>query len=492
MRTKNKCSRRGNEADSFQISTKSASSCRRLPFLGSALIALLFVGCARFHSQPLSASTNADALERRSLTNAEIKLFLEKNLHRDFGNWPEVEWDFEMLTLAAFYYHPSLEVARAQWAVAQGGEVTAGQRPNPTLTVTPTYNFTTLVPSPWDPVGSIDVPIETAGKRRHRKAQAASLSEAARLNIANVAWQVRSTLRTSLLDFAAASLREKAIEKQVSFQDEILRREEQQAALGEIAPSESLTVRIALERARLDLADARRQRTEARGRVAQALGVPLRALGEVKLADDVPRHLHKIDELTSTEVRRAALQSRPDILGALAEYAASQAALQLEIAKQYPDVHLQPGYEFDQGDSKWSLGLTVELPVLNQNQGPIVEAKAKRQESAARFNELQAKVLAEIDSAIELFRISETNSLTLRTLAEAQAKRRDSVAAQLKAGAADQVDLLNAEFESAAAEIVQLEGEIKLQEAAAALEDAVQRPLALPDDIYHTRRTDAR
>lgn len=419
-------------------------------------------------------------------------MFLEKNLHRDFDNLSEVEWDFDMLTLAAFYYQPSLEVARAQWAVAQGGEVTAGQRPNPTLTVTPTYNFTSLEPSPWDPVGSLDVPIETAGKRRHRKAQAASLSEAARLNIATVAWQVRSTLRTSLLDLDSAGLREKAIEKQVSFQEEILRREEEQAKLGEIAASESLAVRITLEKARLDLADARRQRAEARARAAGALGVPLRALDEVKLASSLPGDLQRIEELTSAQVRRTALQSRPDILGALAEYAASQAALQLEIAKQYPDVHLQPGYEFDQDDSKWSLGLTVELPVLNQNQGPIAEARARREESAARFNALQAKVLADIDSAIEVFRISETNSLTLRTLAGAQAKRRDSIAAQLKAGAADQLDLLNAEFESAAAEIVQLEGEIKLQQAAAALEDAVQRPLSLPDDIYHSRRTDAR
>jgi len=450
-----------------------------------------FFGCARFHSQPLSASANAEALESRSLRNDELKTVLEKNLHRDFGNWPEVEWDFDMLTLAAFYFHPSLEIARAQWAVAQGGEKTAGQRPNPTLTVTPTYNFTTFVPSPWDPVGSIDVPIETAGKRRYRRAQAGSLSEAARLNIATVAWQVRSAVRSSLLDFASAGQRETELEKQVSVEEEILRRQQQQVAVGEIAPSESFVIRITLEKARLDLLDARRQRVEARGRLAAALGVPLRALSEVKFTA-LPRDLDGLVELTSADVRRAALQTRPDILGALAEYAASQSALQLEIAKQYPDVHLQPGYEFDQDDSKWSIGLTVELPVLNQNQGPIAEAKARREESAARFNGLQAKVLAEIDSAVEVFRISETNALTLRALAEARTKRRDAVDAQLKAGAVDQLELLNAQFELAAAELVQLEGEIKLQQSAAALEDAVQRPFALPNEIFHSRRTDAR
>jgi len=459
--------------------------------LPCVLGSLSFVGCARFHSKPLSASANADALERRSLTNAEVKIILEKNLHRDFENWPAVEWDFEMLTLAAFYYHPSLEVARAQWAVAQGGEKTAGQRPNPTLTVTPTYNFTSHVPSPWDPVGSIDIPIETAGKRKYRRAHATNLSEAARLNIAVTAWQVRSAVRSSVLDFAAAGQKEAALEKQVAVQEDILHRQQQQATLGEIAPSESLPVRISVQKARLDLADAQRLRVEARARLAAAIGVPLRALNEVSFAGGLPQNVRGIEELTSSELRRAALQTRPDILASLAEYAASQSALQLEIAKQYPDVHLQPGYEFDQGDSKWSLGLTVELPVLNQNQGPIAEAIAHREEAAARFNALQAKVLAEIDSALDIFRISETNSNTLRALAEAQANRRDCVAAQLKAGAADQLDLLNAQFEFATAELVQLEGQIKLQQAAAALEDAVQRPFALPDEIFHSRRTDA-
>ena len=58
----------------------------------------------------------------------------------------------------------------------------------------------------------------------------------------------------------------------------------------------------------------------------------------------------------------------------LAEYQASQSALQLEIARQYPDVQLGPGYEFDQGDNKWMLGLGVTLPVFNQNQGAIAAA----------------------------------------------------------------------------------------------------------------------
>ena len=197
-----------------------------------------------------------------------------------------------------------------------------------------------------------------------------------------------------------------------------------------------------------------------------------------------------MDAELNADARRAALQHRGDILSALADYAASQSALQLEIAKQYPDVHLQPGYEFDQGDNKWSLGLTIELPVLNQNQGPIAEARAKREEAAAKFNAVQAKVLAEIDRAIETFRLAETNFRPLQ-LVQTQVDHERSIEEQVKAGAADQIELLNAQLETANIQIVALEAQIKMQQAAGALEDALQAPL-LPASVFTSTRTDTR
>src|SRR5207247_6717224 len=83
--------------------------------------------------------------------------------------------------------------------------------------------------------------------------------------------------------------------------------------------------------------------------------------------------------------RRAALTHRADVLAALADYAAAEATLRLEIAKQYPDIHLNPGYQLDEGTNKWTVGLGLTLPVLNHNQGAIGEAEAKRKEAAASF-----------------------------------------------------------------------------------------------------------
>ena len=453
------------------------------------IVGLVFAGCARFHPEPLSAAKNAERLEDRSLTNDLVKRFIETNTHREFSSWPVESWDFDTLTLAAFFYHPSLEVARAQWAVARGGEITAAQRPNPSINATPGYDTTTSIPSPWIPLTFLDIPIETAGKRGYRRAQAAHLAEAARLDVASIAWHVRSDLRSALIDLISAQERQSLLERQVSVQRQVVALLQGQVQAGALAGSEAVSFRIALVRARLDLADAQRVAAEARALVAESIGVPLSAIEGLKFTYVGLEALDTITQLASAEMRRVALQSRPDILGALAEYAASQAALQLEIARQYPDVRLQPAYQYDQGDNKWTLGIVVDLPILNQNQGPIAEAKARRQEVAARFNALQIKVMSEIDRASQAVQVAERTSLTLRTLVDEQNKRLDSVAAQLRAGAVDQLELLNAQFESLTAELAQLDGRLKLQQAIGALEDAVRRPFEMPAAIFESTQT---
>jgi cobalt-zinc-cadmium efflux system outer membrane protein len=454
-------------------------------------------GCAHYEAKPISPEQTAATLENLRLDNPGLRKFLEANSQRDPADWPPRSWDFEMLALAALYYHPDLEVARAQWDVARAGIQTAGGRPNPTLNVAPGYNFNHInaAPglSPWIPIASLDVPIETAGKRGDRIRQATALSESARLNIATIAWRVRGAVRSSLLNYIADGQRAALLQKQVGVQEQIVARLDQQIQAGAAAVSEAGPYRIALQKALIEVADAQRQRTEDRAGLAEAIGISVRVLDGVELAtnwlDGTADAVAA--SLTTQEVRHAALLGRADILGALADYAAAEAALQLEIAKQYPDVHFNPGYEWDQGDNIWSLGLTVELPVLNRNQGPIAEAVARRAVAAAQFNALQAKVLGDIDSAEEGFHAAESGLAQLQTLTEEQAKSRDAMEAQLKAGAVAPLDLLNAQFEFAAAEAGQLDGRIKLREALAALEDAVQRPIATMSPAVLERRLSA-
>src|ERR1019366_6604157 len=107
----------------------------------STILLCLLTGCIRFQPQPLSPAETSAGLESRSLDNPGLKVFLEKNLNRELSTWPAAKWGFEMLTLAAFYYNPSLDVARAVWAEARAGIVTAGGRPHPPTRVSPPHTF---------------------------------------------------------------------------------------------------------------------------------------------------------------------------------------------------------------------------------------------------------------------------------------------------------------------------------------------------------------
>ena len=255
---------------------------------------------------------------------------------------------------------------------------------------------------------------------------------------------------------------------------------EQRLEVGAISRLESTAARIALNKSRLDLGDAKSKSDGARARLAESLGVSVSALDGTDLSFDFAAR--SADALTSDEARRVSLRGRSDILSALSDYAAAEAELRLQIAKQYPDVHLNPGYQFDQGDNKWTLGIAFELPVLNQNQGPIAEARARRQEAAARFTELQAKVIGEIDRAVAAHRAANEQLTTADSLLNAERQQQQSVEAQLRAGAADPLDLLNVQFELGAAALAQLDGQARLQQSVGALEDALQRPIDATQD----------
>jgi outer membrane protein TolC len=200
-----------------------------------------------------------------------------------------------------------------------------------------------------------------------------------------------------------------------------------------------------------------------------------------------------MDRLTSSEVRRQALQRRPDVLAALSDYGATESALQIEIAKQYPDIHLNTGYEYDQGLQKWGLlGFGVELPLLNRNEGPIAQAEARRKHAAASFEALQAHVIAEIDRAVAMYRAAEKSREGTEVLLETQRKQQESVEQQVKVGAADRLDLLTAQFELTTSELALQDGQTKLHQALGTLEDAVQRPLTTWPDLEQGREAQAK
>jgi len=271
---------------------------RFCPFIAAVFLA---AGCAHYQPQPLSPAAAVSRFEARCLDDPGLKAVLEQNACRPVADWPQRAWDLNDLTQAAFYFHPGLQVARAQWLVAVAGEITAGARPNPTVTVNPSYD--SQIPgnySPWLVPVSFDVPIETAGKRGKRLAEAAAAAESARWNFIATAWQIRRGVRAGLQDLNAADKRANVLAGQFVLQKKIVNLLRGRFAAGEISRPELVAAEIALNQTQLDLSDAESARAAARSNLAQALGLDEAALAGRKFEFEFPAvGLEELTALTS-------------------------------------------------------------------------------------------------------------------------------------------------------------------------------------------------
>jgi outer membrane protein, heavy metal efflux system len=457
------------------------------------LIILLgfLAGCATYHARPISSKKTAAAFNARSLTDTNLCAFLETN--RVVVPGPHDTWNLKQLTLVAFYYQPALAEARAQLLAAQAAEITAGERPNPSVSVTPGYDSGIPdTPSPWIVPISIDWPIETAGKRGKRVAQAEHLAEASRWNLVGTVWQVRSQVRSALLNLYAARETESLLAREELAQSNVVRLLQGQFQAGNVSSYEVTQASIARDTTLMAWQQSIGQYRQARVQLAGALGLPLRALNGVHFSfaelNEFP------GQLTRPEVRQKALLNRADVRAALAEYAASQSALQLEIANQYPDLHLGPGYAWNAGsagDSEWDLGATLTLPILNQNQGPIAEAKAKRTQAAAHFMTVQSQAIGQIDSALAAYRAALEQRATAGKLQKSLRQRLNSIRAQVQAGESEPLTLATAQVEYDTGAQSRLTAMVQAQQAFGQLEDVVQSPLTLSQAALHAAEQDS-
>ncbi len=97
----------------------------------------LLAGCAvqRYRPAPIVASATASRFESRNLADPGLQSFEEQNLGHPVSPWPPKTWDLQTLSLAALYFNPALDSARARVTATEAALVTAGARPNPSLSI---------------------------------------------------------------------------------------------------------------------------------------------------------------------------------------------------------------------------------------------------------------------------------------------------------------------------------------------------------------------
>lgn len=439
--------------------------------LAAAAVALLS-GCAVQHRPPapLAPATSAAALTARSLNDAGLLRFLRAN--HALGAAAPQAWTLPMLADAALYFSPAMAEARAQLAAAEAGEITAGARANPTLSLEPG------VPNPYLFGLNWAIPMALGGQRGWRMRQAAALTAASRLNLARAAWQTRAAVRAAFSQSWAVGTDARRLQIQQQTQAARVRLLGQQLQAGEIARPDYATARLALatlQQARLHDASAA---ASAKAALAAAVGVPAAALEGVPLAWTDWHTPPDPATIAEASLQRQALVNSLEVRQALANYQAAEAGLQLELARQYPGIELGPGYQYEEGRSYFTIGLSLTLPIFNHNQGPIAEAEARRQQAGAAVMAAQAKVMAASDAAWAAYRGAYAEWQAARAFTGQRNGQARLVNDARAAGETDALAVYDAQLQTAIASTDAAAALARVQAALGDLEAAVEQPLA--------------
>ena len=439
---------------------------------------LLVNGCAlqSYTPKPIDAAASEHAFEMRGVDAPGLKEYM---LHHGLAesDWPVRRWGLTELTLLAFYYQPDLQVARAGAAVARADASVAGQ-PAP-ITVTPEVLHHSLqVPDTtglWGIGVGVEIPIATGTKREALSERYRLLADSAALSVGGVAWQVRAGVRERLLDVYAAQAGEQRLREEAQARQEVVRLLERRLEQGAISAAEVGEARLRLVELDTQLQAAQARREQSRAELAQALGVPLETVRPLTL--DFSAFERAPAAPNDAQTQRSALHNRFDVRAKLVEYAAEDAAVRLEIAKQYPSLTLKPAYLWDQGDNIWALGLQLILPPALGNKPGIQAAEARRDLAAQQFVNLQSKVIAEVQTARVRYVNAVQGTERADALVSLSQQRSERVRKRFDTGYADRVELATAEMETAAARRIALGLRIEAQRTLGQLEDALQVPL---------------
>ena len=434
-------------------------------------------GCATYLARPLDAPALERAFAARRLDDPGLRTFVETATESASTVWPPSSVDLTTLTVIGEYYSADLDVARAHLTAADAAIRAAGARMNPSLSLDAAYDRN---PESHREGGfGPSVTIETAGKRGDRILRAEHEAESAMAGFHEADWHLRSRVRAAFVNDVLARARLDLLQREIDVRNSLVDMIDRRVAVGDAARPELDIYRVELITAQAALRAATGDVVEARAALAATVGLPSAALVNTSLtapAFDAPI---AVDALPILSVERAGLLHRADVRRSLSDYAAADAGLRLELARQYPDLSLSPSYNFEEGFARYVLDVVIEpVAVFHHNQGPIAVAEALRDEAAARFEALQAAAVGEMEQAQAQYHAAldawgEAND----RLVAVQRDREDAARRALDIGDGDRLSLATAQLQTITAARTRLDALAHVHAALGALEDAMQQPL---------------
>src|SRR5258708_11312307 len=363
--------------------------------------------------------------------------------------WREVRERFEAA-------NPTLRAGQIGIDECKAQEITALLRPNPSLTLTADGTQITPHNSVWRPLAGT---YETPGisylheRRRKRELRLESAQKATRVAVSGQADLQRTLLFTLRMDFVQA-LQEKAIldlaKENISYYDGVLEVNRERFQAG------------AISRVDLDRLELQREQYESDLQMAEASLGTAKILLLMLLNERTP-----VDQFDVTgpfdfstqiapldEVRKAALDARPDLRAALQSIDKAKTDHQLAVANGSTDPTFSSWYTHNSSNNNPfginTVGASVSIPlrIFDRNQGEKLRTQLDIDRSAKLAEAAKAQVFSDVDSAYATL----TSTLTLlqpykNRYLDMASRLRDKIAFSYEHGSASLLDFLSAQAE---------------------------------------------
>ncbi len=377
----------------------------RLP-AGSVLALSLLLSCAPYQPAPVDQAALTAAYNARGLDDPGLQGYLSAA-----GLDPATTgWQARDLALAAWYWSPALDRARAARTEAIASQITAGTRPQPGLAVGVEKDYSGGGGEPpWGVSGTLAFTFELGGKRGARIARSQARTFLAEEEVSLVAWQEAMDVRRMADRLASAELKlgdVRAELRALRTLDSVLKGRYRE---GVVTRSDLAQNEAELQGTLVERGLAQRELREAMAGMAASVGVVPAQLDTLKVMPPQGSWCTVAATLPRDSLQSLVVRSRPEVGVALAGYSVAEADVRVEIARQYPDITLGPGLFFDHGINKWTVLFALPTIPFHRNRGPIAESEARRGVAAAQVAVVQDSALADLDVGLE--RCSVTTAL---------------------------------------------------------------------------------
>ena len=369
----------------------------------ASFIVLFLSNCSfiSYEPHPLVNEKIIEKISTKDPEDAEFKSFLLNQGLKD-GQVPIKEWGLNELMLCALFFNPKIEIAKKEWGIAKDQESIAAIKPPSSLGLDGGREGNNQDKSKKALGINFSTLFETANKAKIREEKAINQTLIKRLELRKLAWDIKTELTSTYLDYQRSLLNIQVIKGEVKMQNDILHMLKKRKIAGIVSSAELDLSQLELNRNIQKLNDEQIRVSELRAMLGKITGLTPEKFNLLTLAPlNLDGFINEFDSALNNESNKdkfnnLGIYNRIDLRIALAQYALAESKLKLQIAEQYPDITFSPAYLYDYGASKWILGLSTLIPSTRKNQALINEAKKISDIEVLSIEKLQTSILNDI------------------------------------------------------------------------------------------------